>query len=294
MNKPRTFLCFDLDGTLVPRNQLTVKPTYLINILNRLGDFGHFVIPVTGKPVEYAQKIFPLNQLVDHGLIAENAGVYRCPDSNTINIFGPSLDQLTSLRKAIGVNFDKTNVTKILLQDKLFEVVVDPDDRSILTIFTDPSFVAHRWTFQQSISAEDLVNELEQIINKIGLDSYVSVLPPFPDGGVQVVRKDPVTGDPVDKSALTQVLKSMFPQVNHPKIVMFGDGHNDIPAMSASGVIGLTFANAHPEVKAFVASHEGYNSSENAPDGDGILDGLNWLNKKGFFDQDAAVTKLLS
>jgi len=283
---PKSFLCFDLDGTLVPRNQLTIKPDYLTKILNKLSGLGHISIPVTGKPTTYADQIFPLNGLIDSGIIAENAGVYRLPNTNKIEVYGPSIEQLGALRNCLEIGFDKVNVTTIKLKDNSYEVVIDPGDRSILTVFTDPAHVSHRWQFKHTISAEDVVEQLKNIIHENSWDTNLSVLPPFPDGGVQVIRKDSSTNQPVDKSNLTNVIQTMYPDSHNLPICMFGDGHNDIPAMSDPRVTGLTFSNAHPRVKEFVEQHKGYISPLSAPDNNGILDGLQWLANKNFFTSD--------
>ncbi|NMB57457.1 HAD hydrolase family protein [Candidatus Beckwithbacteria bacterium] len=81
-------LAFDLDGTLTPRNQLVIHPLDLADLLNELSLMGHFVIPVTGKPVDYVAQIFPKNNLIDHGVIVENAEVYRQANSDKIKVYG--------------------------------------------------------------------------------------------------------------------------------------------------------------------------------------------------------------
>lgn len=283
---PKSILAFDLDGTLTPRNQFIIHPIGLSDLLNQLTQLGHIVIPVSGKPASYAEKLFPENALIDSGVIAENAGVYRKPGQTKIEIYGASIKELRELRNYLKIGMDHVNVTKIFLEGREYEVVVDPGDISILTIFTDPSHVSHRWTFTQTISAEELVDKLRQVIIKNRWDMNLEVLPPFPDGGVQLIRKDPTTGKSINKSSLLFALHEIYPIMGNVPIAMFGDGHNDIPAMEPKDVVPITFKNAHPDVLKFVSKTKGYISSFDAPEDYGIVDGIYWLADHQFFGND--------
>jgi len=284
--KPKSILAFDLDGTLTPRNQFGIHPQGLGQLLTHITELNHYVIPVTGKPASYAAQIFTTNKLPDRGIVAENAGVYRKPNSNQIEVFGPSLAQLRELRDQLGIGMDKVNVTNIIFGDTAYEVVIDPGDVSILTIFTDPSFVSHRWQFRKSIDADTVVEKIQEIITARQWELNLVVLPPFPDGAVQVIRKDPTTGHPIDKASLVFALTAIHGQLEGIPIAMFGDGHNDIPAMKSSGVIPLTFSNAHQAVREFVPTKNGYISQYEAPKGLGVADGLLWLCNHDFFGRD--------
>lgn len=282
----KSILAFDLDGTLVPRNRLEIHPIGLSTLLNYLNSLNHIVIPVTGKPTTYAQNIFPINSLTDNGVIAENAGVFRRPGSKKIEVYGPSLKQIQELRDLLGIGFEKVNATKINIFNKEYEVSIDPDDVSILTVFTDPTHVSHRWKFNFEIKADELVEKLKVLIDDNNWNHNLEVLAPFPDGGVQVIRKDPKTGISIDKSLIVQNLKEMFPNIGNVPIAMFGDGHNDIPAMKPSEVTPLTFSNAHDEVIEYVKNKKGYVSPFSAPEDIGIIDGIQWLGKMNFFGAD--------
>lgn len=287
VKNPKSILAFDLDGTLTPRNQFVIHPEGLSKILNYLDMKGHYTVPVTGKPASYAAQIFPNNSIPDRGIVAENAGVYRRAGVEKVDVYGPSLEEMKKLRKLLGIGMEKVNVTKIKIFGKEYQVAIDPGDISILTVFTDPSFVAHRWKFGQSIEADELVEKLRILIMDKKLDGNLVVLAPFPDGGVQVIRKDPKTGIPIDKSAIVSNLHSVYPNLGNVPTAMFGDGHNDIPAMKPNEIIPLTFSNAHDEVIAFVKKKGGFISSYESPEGLGVVDGLLWLTKKDFFKQDS-------
>ncbi len=290
--KIKSVLAFDLDGTLTPRNKFEIHPKGLSEVLNYLDKLSHLVIPVTGKPASYAENIFSTNNLEDRGIIAENAGVYRKPGNKKVEVFGPSLNEIKKLRDLIGIGMDKVNVTKIKLFDKEYEVSIDPGDVSILTIFTDPSYVKHRWNFKHELSANECVEKLSVIIDNNDLTNNLEVLSPFPDGGVQVIRKDQETGKPIDKSSIIRNLHTMYPHLGDVPIAMFGDGHNDIAAMKPKKVIPITFSNAHDEVVAFVEHKGGYVSEFEAPEGIGIIDGIRWLADQNFFGEDKS--KVLS
>lgn len=287
MLKIKSILAFDLDGTLVPRNQFEIHPNGLAELLEKLNSLGHLTIPVTGKPAKYASNIFSVNKLQNNGLIAENAGVYTMPNSDEVKIFGSSIDEMYQLRNLAGLTMKDANIQKITIDDKKYEVVIDPDDHSIFTVFTDPSFVTHRWTYKHEIEADFLVKKLREIVKNNNLDNYLAVLDPFPDGGVQVIRKDVKTGLPIDKSYLPQAIEKMYPDSGKLPIAMFGDGHNDIPAMTPERVMPITFNNSHKDVINFVKSKNGYVSNYDTPEGLGVVDGLLWLTKNDFFGQDS-------
>lgn len=139
---------------------------------------------------------------------------------------------MKKLREIVGVGMDNVNVTKITIDNRDYEVVIDPDDYSIFTIFTDPSFVTHRWSYKHDIEANFLVEKLRQTVKLNNLENNLEVLEPFPDGGVQVIRKDDKTGKTIDKSYILEAIKMIYPNNKNLPVSMFGDGHNDIPAMS--------------------------------------------------------------
>jgi HAD superfamily hydrolase (TIGR01484 family) len=294
IENPKSILAFDLDGTLTQRNHFEICLEGLGKLLNELSTRGHFVIPVTGKPVSYAEKFLVTNNLIDRGIIAENAGVYREPGDSKIEVYGPSLEEMLELRKTLGIGIEKVNVTNITLGKKKYEVVVDPDDVSILTIFTDPTYVTHRWSFNHSIDANILVEKIQNIIIANNWEANLVVLPPFPDGAVQIIRKDSVTDQPIDKSSLIFALNAIYPNIGNVPVAMFGDGHNDIPAMTSEKVIPITFANSHNNVLEFVKTKGGYISRFNTPDDLGVVDGLLWLaNKDSFGDDSKYFSKLI-
>jgi HAD superfamily hydrolase (TIGR01484 family) len=293
LDNPKSILAFDLDGTITPRNQFEIHPKGLSQLLNELSNQGHFFIPVTGKPVAYAAKLFSVNNLIDRGIIAENAGVYRKPNSQKIEVYGPSIQEMHMLRDKLGIGMEKVNVTNILIEQKEYQVAVDPDDVSILTIFTDPTYIAHRWKFNQTIDAEVLVKKIQNIITSNNWQNTLSVLPPFPDKAIQVIRKDPASGRSIDKSSLIYALNAIYPNIDIIPIAMFGDGHNDIPAMKPDKVVPITFANSHSDVLIFVKSKNGYISPYNAPEDLGVPDGLLWLAKNNFFKNDTDIVSRL-
>lgn len=286
IENPKSILAFDLDGTLTQRNHFEICPDGLGNLLNKISIRGHYIIPVTGKPVPYAAKLFPINNLVDRGIIAENAGVYRKPGNKTIEVYGPSLREMHSLRDVLGIGMEKNNVTNIVLDKINYEVVVDPDDISILTIFTNPVSVSHRWIFKQSIDTDTLVEKIKNIIITNNWENNLVALAPFPDGGVQIIRKDPNTEKAIDKSSLVFALNVMYPNISEIPIAMFGDGHNDIPAMTPEKIIPITFSNSHEDVIKFVKAKSGYVSTFGTPTDFGVADGLLWLAKENFFKAD--------
>src|SRR3989344_5731932 len=237
----KSVLGFDLDGTLTPRNRFEILPKGLSETMNELSQRGHVCIPVSGKPVDYTKNVFTINSLFDYGIIGENAGTFRRPGAIEIEIFGPGNEKMKLLRNTV-IPSGKTDVTEITLNNVSYEVVVDPEDVSILTIFTDPKPVSQRWTFSQSIEAVDLVRLLKELITRQRWESELRVLDPFPDGGVQVIRRDAINNRDIDKQCWTEAVGQMFEVSKLKSMLMFGDGHNDIPAMKADGVIGITFA----------------------------------------------------
>lgn len=155
-------------------------------------------------------------------------------------------------------------------------------------MFTDPSFVTHRWNYKHDIEAKFLVEKLRQIVKLNNLENNLEVLEPFPDGGVQVIRKDNKTGKTIDKSYILEAIKMIYPNNENLPVSMFGDGHNDIPAMSPEKVIPITFNNAHKDVIEYVKSRNGFISRYDAPEDVGVVDGLIYLHKINFFGADSS------
>jgi hypothetical protein len=68
---------------------------------------------------------------------------------------------------------------------------------------------------------------------------------------------------------------------------MFGDGHNDIPAMRPKEVFPITFSNAEADVKIYVRKRKGFISGSPAPEDLGIAESLYWItNNNKFFGSD--------
>ncbi|EKD57979.1 MAG: hypothetical protein ACD_57C00061G0001 [uncultured bacterium] len=221
-------------------------------------------------------------------MVAENAGIYLKPDSGVTEVFGSGLGSIKKFKEALGVGRNAKNVVTIIWRGKSHQVVIDPEDVSILTIFTNPETVKHRWQFGQTISTSTVHEELKKLLVSTGLEKNLVLLPPFPDGGIQIIRRGRVTGQPIDKSLLSEVVKVMFATAQELPIAMFGDGYNDIPAMNADGVIPITFQNGEEIVKAAVRKKNGYVSPLPAVTGLGVVDGLRWLGEaRNFFGKDS-------
>ena len=284
--KPKSILAFDIDGTLTKRNSYIIFPNKLPKMLYDLTQMGHFFVPVTGKPAAYAKRLIETNSLIDSGVIAENAGVFSKPESKKVDIYEKeSIHAIYELKKALKLEPEAGNLCNVFINNELHKIPVDPEDYSIFTLFTDPKFISHRWQFEQTISTEEVFEFLKNLINEKWKNQLV-VLPPFPDGGIQVIRKTK-SGRMIDKSLLVELIKIMFDLIDLPPIAMFGDGHNDIPAMTPKEVIPITFSNGHPDVKKFVSEKGGFISQDLAPEKFGVIEGLVWLLKKSFFREDS-------
>lgn len=285
--KTKAILAFDVDGTLTERNTEVILPTKLSPLLKDLSDLGYVFIPVTGKPSAYAMRIIKINKLAQNGVIAENAGVYIKPGDTNPEIYGPNIDAIFKLRQLVGLKPDDKGITKIILDDKETETVIDPEDISIFTIFTDANSVKHKWKYNPILTTDQVFNTLNKLIVENSLSSELQLLPPFPDGGIQIIRMDQDGTHPIDKSSLPKVIDLMYPHDDILPITMFGDGHNDIPAMSPDRVTPITFNNAETVVKDFVRQKGGYISNFDAVNDIGIVDGIAWLLKfKDFFGED--------
>ncbi len=257
---------------------------------------GYFFVPVTGKPSAYALRIIGKNGLEQRGIIAENAGVYIKPEENTSQVSGPNREAVFELKRLIGIDPEAKGIKTIVFDNVSDEVVVDPEDVSILTLFTKAEAVSHKWVFHPTLSTDQIYEALGKVIKENNLSSRLKLLMPFPDGGIQVIRMKEDGVSAIDKSSLPEVMALMYGYEKRVPIVMFGDGHNDIPAMTPDSVIPLTFANAEERVKEFVQAKGGHVSQFDAPEGLGVVDGIKWLlTEKNFFadksEQVAAAIK---
>lgn len=149
-------LAFDIDGTLTKPNHKDIEPKKLVQILKKLNKLGYVTMPVTGKPAPYAFEIIETNNLNHRGIIAENAGVYVLPNKKEIKCYGDGIDSMDLLLKKIGVFRNINHAQKVCLDEGECEVVIDPGDVSILSIFTNPDTVSHRWNFNHTITADKM------------------------------------------------------------------------------------------------------------------------------------------
>jgi HAD superfamily hydrolase (TIGR01484 family) len=282
--EPKGILGFDIDGTLTKRNTETILPKCLPDLFRFLDKIGYFFIPVTGKPAAYALRIIQKNGLQQRGVIAENAGVYVKSNSDSPEIFGPNLEAIHKLKKALGIEAKTKGKALLKFKNGYTETIIDPEDVSIFTIFTDPEAVNHKWNYSVSMTTDEIWHSINKTIKSVDLTEKLELLKSFPDGGIQVIRKDFDGIHPIDKSSIVKILEVMFPECPNLPIAMFGDGHNDIPAMSPPSITPITFSNGEPVVKDFVVAKSGFISKYDAVQDIGVADGIKWLaEEKNFF-----------
>jgi hypothetical protein len=284
-------LSFDIDGTLT-------GPDYSIygifgiyeTLLRELQQIsGIEVILNSGKPFH----VLSANAARFGGryIIASNGAAYQALGSERV-VFGGGSEDLVMLRALLGLSPHDEGVKEIQLDGASYEVVVEEDEYhdTVLCLFSEPEWVSHRWTFKGGIDRMTLYLHLRNLIADHHLKLHV--LQPHGDGAVDVVRIH--NEKPIDKSTLPDMVDTIWPDVPNIRIAMFGDGSNDVPAMTATGVLGVTFSESdEARVIAPVLRHRGIVTSLPAwvkhanggyQTGGGVIEGVKILAERGFFD----------
>ncbi len=282
-------LSFDVDGTLAGPNYATfgIFGVYemLLKELQQLP--GVEVVLNSGKSIDYLE----MNAVRFGGryVIACNGAACQVLGGDRM-IFGGNHEDLLALRSLLGLKPHDEGVRTIRVDGRSYEVAVEEEKHDVvLTVFTEPEWVKHRWQFKGGIDRHGLYEHLQKLIQDHNL--HLHTLHPHGDGAIDIVRLH--QDKPIDKSTLPDMVAQLWPGVK-VKMAMFGDGANDVPAMTAPGVIGITFPEASEEkVKAPVREHGGIITTQPAwikkdqggyISGGGVIEGVRLLAERGFFD----------
>lgn len=266
---------YDVDGTLSPPNQEIPKHvSFFIGEIQRR--FGVVGVLSSGKSAPYLEN--EADKANIYYWLAENHAVVQKKGEQP-KILGENLESLITLRNIINLGPRDEGIQKITLLGRQGEVVVEPGKDGVLTLFTEQGPVLNRWAFNEEFTRQEVTNELRRIVKEKKLKLFV--MDPHGDGAVDIVRLDKYNR-PIDKTNFQSIMEEIFGI--HFNMAFFGDGNNDLPAMSNSEIVGVTFANAPQDVKNVVMNKgfKGYISPRPGPEG-GLYQGVIWLAKSGFY-----------
>lgn len=287
---PLYLLSVDMDGTIAAPNQhlMGVYEKFLKE-LQRVPRIE--IVLNSGKSIFYLER--EAARIGGRYIIAMNGSAMQVLGGERI-IFGGHRKDILKLRHLLALTPTDEGVRPIPVKKDIFNVAVEEDKADIvLTLFSEPEWVRHRWQFDQGINREELFTHLNELIKEHKL--HLHVLNPHADGAVDVVRLH--NERPIDKSTLPKMVREVWSHTKMIQISMFGDGSNDIPAMLARGVIGVTFpeANAEKVIKPVLA-HGGIVTKRPAwipkgkndfVPGGGVIEGVQLLAERGFFEDEA-------
>ena len=287
---PLYLLSVDMDGTIAAPNQ---KLTGVYEkFLKELQQFPRIEIVLnSGKSISYLER--EAARIGGRYVIAMNGAAMQVLGGERI-IFGGNQKDIVKLRHLLALTKTDEGVRPIPVKKDVFDVAIEGDKADIvLTLFSEPEWVKHRWQFDQGINKEELYDHLRALIKKHKL--HLHVLNPHSDGAVDVVRLH--NEKPIDKSTLPKMVREVWSHTKMIQISMFGDGSNDVPAMLARGVVGVTFpeANADKVIKPVVESggiitkrpawiHK--EGGDFVPGG-GVIEGIQLLAERGFFEDES-------
>lgn len=295
-DSPLYLISIDMDGTVAAPNQkLGGVYEKFLRALQKLPRIE--IVLNSGKSVKYLER--EAARIGGRYVIANNGAAMQILGGDKM-IFGGHRKDIIKLRHLLGLKAEDEGVKPIHVKKDTFEVAIEEDKADIvLTLFSEPEWVKHRWKFDQGLNKAELHEYLKKLIKKHQL--HLHVLEPHPDGAVDVVRL--YNKKPISKATLPRMVREVWSHVRVKRISMFGDGSNDVPAMVAHGVTGITFPEANQEkVQRPVLKHNGLVTSKEAwirkgkhtyIPGGGVMEGIRALAYKGFFeDYEKEVVKI--
>ena len=275
----------DLDGWLAPPNQ-PILPIYRACFAELEGlrveaDDGLHELRIvlnSGKSPDYLEE--QARSFGGRHAIACNGAAWRAVGGAT-RLFAPPSPEFVRLRSLLGVTAEAVGVVELGFTGGP-EVVIEEGKRCegrdiVLTFFTEPEPVRHRWRFRGGVDRQALYDVLQGLIWEQGLD--LAVLEPHGDGALDVVPT--VEGRAVAKWTLPELAREMYPKaVLH--LTHGGDGAGDLPAMEAAGVTPLSAYNC-AATRQFAARRDGLVAQRPAPDGGAGLECYAALARRGFY-----------
>lgn len=310
----KSILALDIDGTLTRKSEARFANPSTLKIIQKINTMGHRAMPVTGKSLVYSRELFSANGISNISIMAENGAVYKKAEQSGFTVFGGNIEALEELKNILCLHKptlteetertekggEKTKKGEIIKElptvikfrkegDNVAIVTVEGAKYGVLTLFTESSLeqIKAKWPhFRTNTTKEEVYDYLKYTLKEFNLEKKLGLLGPYADGAIDVVRIDPLLNKIIDKSLLPIIVQEMYGDV---PIAMFGDGKNDIPALSAEGVLAITFANADKEIIEAVLKkgEKGSVSPSNAPEDLGVAEGVCWLAKQGFFREDS-------
>jgi hypothetical protein len=237
----------DLDGWLAPPNE-PLRPVYrecfaaLQGLRAETEDGRHElqIVLNSGKAPDYLEE--QARSFGGRWVIACNGAVSREVGGAT-RLFAPPSGDFAALRSLLAVPAATVGVVELDLTGTRAEVVIEEGKQwagrdLVLTFFTEPEWVRHRWQFRGGIDRWTLADQLTDLIRRH--DLQLAVLEPHGDGALDVVPV--VRGRAVGKWTLPDLAAEMFPSaVLH--LTHGGDGAGDLPAMQTEGVTPLSTLN---------------------------------------------------
>jgi len=276
----------DLDGWLAPPND-PLLPLYR-NAFRRLqglvaeqdGDRHELQIVLnSGKAPDYLEAQAHL--FGGAWVIACNGAVWRRCGGET-GLTAGIVPEFARLRELLGIPPGAVGVVPASVGGHLVEVAVEEGKRwegcdIVLTLFTEPERVPHRWRFRGGLDRRAWHAHLSGLVRHHGL--ALAVLPPHGDGALDVVPV--VEGRAVDKGTLPAIARRLYSEATL-HLTHGGDGLGDLPAMEAPGVLPLTAA-PFVEIAEVVRRRGGVVSRQGAPTGGAALECYAELARRGFY-----------
>lgn len=284
-----------MDGTVVaPNMKLSGVYEDFLRALQKISRIE--IILNSGKSISYLET--EAAKIGARYVIANNGATMQVLGGDQM-VFGGNRKDIIKLRHLLALRADDEGVRPIPVNNDIFNVAIEEGKKDlVLTLFSDPKEVKHRYQFKDGIDREELFNHLRKLVKTHKL--HLHVLEPHGDGAVDVVRL--YNKKPINKSTLPKMIRKVWSYANVIQISMFGDGSNDVPAMTARGVIGVTFPEAnHKKVIKPVLKHGGIVTVRKAWEKQedkyvakgGVIEGVRELAVRGFFGNlDKRITTL--
>lgn len=246
---------FDLDGTLIPRDQLNsqVFSSVTENALKTLKTRGYIVVLATARNFFYCDRLIK-HPAIDYVLLYNGALIYNCRRQKTLHQSALNFDDLVAIQQFLKQNVPQNLIKRLTIHSNK-QIFVQAFNTTKLGKHLEPLRqqvleIKHKAPQVQGLlltietkgqgSSQVLAHQINQWLRQ-NHNSQLAIQSQW-EGGLFLARQD------VDKM---QAIKWLCQKLNltTQQVLAFGDAHNDISMLQGCG-LGVAMLNGSLQAQA--------------------------------------------